>query len=82
MELLASSQPTLIVGLHHALLLQRLIQFLKQAQQMLGVLLLCSFGGHNTPGARDFFLFFQGILEAKHKGQYVGLTLDGLQRSR
>ena len=63
MELFAGSQPTLTVGLHHALLLQRLIEFLKQGQQMLGVLLLCSLGGDNTPGTRDFFLFLQGLLK-------------------
>ena len=64
MELLAGSRRTLTVGLHHALLLQRPIEFLKQAQQMLGVLLLCSFGCDNTPGACDFSLFLQMLLEA------------------
>jgi hypothetical protein len=57
----------LTVCFHHALLLQRLVELLKQAQEMLGVLFLCSFGGDYAPRTRDFWLFLQEILERKDK---------------
>jgi len=56
-ELFEFSPAAFTVRLHHALLLQRMIEFLKEGQETLGVHLLRNFGGDNAPGTRGFLLF-------------------------
>jgi hypothetical protein len=68
-----------VVWLRHALLLQRLVKFLKQGQEMLGVQLLGSFGGDNPPGTSDFLRLLQVTPAGR---QYVSLTLDHGDRNR
>ena len=64
--------PAWTVWLQHALLFQRPIQFFKQGQEMLGVHLLCSFGGDNAPGTRDVLLLLQVTPEGVNKTSASG----------
>ena len=56
LELIELSPAAFTVRFHWALLLQRVIEFLKEGQETLGVHLLRSFGGDNAPGTRCFLL--------------------------
>ncbi len=57
------------VRFHHALLLQRVIEFLKKRQETLGVHLLRSFGGDNAPGTRGFLLLLHANSGERYNSQ-------------